>query len=77
MRRVNQLDETQWSTIDETPTEVTDSWSLHGATYSIGSIPKISVFITTGQGTSGSTHLEKFTKVKRFANKCETVIEIL
>ncbi|XP_054273562.1 protein-associating with the carboxyl-terminal domain of ezrin-like [Macrosteles quadrilineatus] len=49
-------------TIDETPTEVTDGWSLHGATYAVGSVPKISVFVSTCPVSSESSHLEKFTK---------------
>lgn len=50
--------------IDEVPTEVTESWTLHGATYSNGNIPKISVFVTTGIQPSKVSHLERFTKVK-------------
>lgn len=49
--------------VDETPTEVTDSWSLHGATYSNGSIPKISVFVTNDSRPSKVSHLERLTKV--------------
>uniref|UniRef100_A0A1B6GZJ3 Protein kinase domain-containing protein n=2 Tax=Cuerna arida TaxID=1464854 RepID=A0A1B6GZJ3_9HEMI len=48
--------------IDETATEVTDSWSLHGATYAVGSVPKISVFITSSSNSSEVSQLEKFTK---------------
>uniref|UniRef100_A0A1B6DLW2 Protein kinase domain-containing protein n=1 Tax=Clastoptera arizonana TaxID=38151 RepID=A0A1B6DLW2_9HEMI len=49
-------------TIDETTTEVTDNWSLHGATYSIGSIPKISVFVGIPQTNGVATMLDKFSK---------------
>ncbi|KAG8313333.1 Protein-associating with the carboxyl-terminal domain of ezrin [Homalodisca vitripennis] len=48
--------------IDETATEVTDSWSLHGATYAVGSVPKISVFVTSCSNSSEVSQLEKFTK---------------
>lgn len=49
--------------IDETATEVTDNWSLHGATYTVGSIPKISVFIGVTQNHGTSAMLDKFAKV--------------
>lgn len=49
--------------IDENTTEVTDSWSLHGATYAFGTIPKISVFITNFNGGENNSQLSKFTKV--------------
>lgn len=50
--------------IDENATEVTNSWSLHGATHAFGSIPKISVFITNCHGSTNITQLEKFSKVR-------------
>lgn len=50
-------------TIDEITTEVTEKWSLHGATYAVGSVPKISVFINNCCSPSKVTPLEKFTKV--------------